>query len=50
MWHEISKAKDFIFDNYKFEHLSKLAKLVQALPHSNNETEIIFSIVADVKT
>lgn len=50
MWHEISNAKDFVIDCFKFANLSKLAKLVQALPHSNSEAERIFSIVTDVKT
>ena len=49
MWSEISKLKNFQ-DELCFQNISKLAKLVLSLPHSNAEAERIFSIVSDVKT
>lgn len=50
MWHEISTVKDFTSDNYKFNNICILAKMILTLPHSNASAERIFSIVTDVKT
>lgn len=47
-WHEISRLKTFN-DSCEFKHIARLAKLVLTLPHSNAESERIFSIVTDVK-
>ncbi|KAF0732744.1 protein FAM200B-like [Aphis craccivora] len=44
MWHNIEQVNDFTNLN-----ISKLAKLVFTLPHSNAEAERIFSVVNDVK-
>lgn len=49
MWQQISIAKDFISDNFKFPNICTLAKLVLSLPHSNDSAECIFSIVNDIK-
>lgn len=50
MWQQISTAKDFISDNFKFPYICTLAKLVLSLPHSNASTERIFSVVNDLKS
>lgn len=47
-WNEISLLKTFD-DSYQFSQIATLAKLVLSLPHSNAESERIFSIVTDVK-
>lgn len=49
MWADISTIKNFQ-DELKFPNLGKLSKLILLLPHSNAESERIFSIVNDVKT
>ncbi|EFA07106.1 hypothetical protein TcasGA2_TC010096 [Tribolium castaneum] len=48
-WFENSKIKNFE-DKYAFLNLSKLAKIIASLPHSNAAAERIFSIVTDVKS
>jgi len=42
--------KSFYQKCYLFPNIPKLAKLVLTLPHSNAESERIFSIVNEVKT
>lgn len=37
-------------NNYIFSNISKLASLCMSLPHSNAETERVFSVVTDVRT
>lgn len=48
-WYTIGLYKNFQ-DEFEFENLSQLAKLCISLPHSNAETERVFSVVTDVKT
>lgn len=48
-WHKITEFKDFA-DIHLFKNISNLAKLCLCLPHSNAESERVFSIVTDVKT
>lgn len=48
-WFEISNYKNFN-DKYLFKNVAQLAKYVLSLPHSNAESERIFSIMNDVKT
>ncbi|XP_042149246.1 uncharacterized protein LOC121837621 [Ixodes scapularis] len=48
-WGEMSKLKNFE-GKPEFENIACLAKLVLTLPHSNAETERIFSLLTDVKT
>lgn len=50
MWHELSMIKNFTSETPIFTNISKLAKLVLALPHSNAEAERVFSIINHVKT
>jgi len=50
MWYEISTAKDYTSDHFKFPNICMLARLVLCLPHSNAAAERIFSIVNDVKS
>jgi len=50
MWYEISTAKDYTSDNFKFLNICMLARFVLCLPHSNAVAERIFSIVNDVKS
>ena len=47
-WREISGLKNFS-DDLVFPQLSQLAAVVMCLPHSNAESERIFSVVTDVK-
>ncbi|XP_063244623.1 uncharacterized protein LOC134545381 [Bacillus rossius redtenbacheri] len=49
MWDNISQIRDFS-DKLCFPNLSRLAKCVLSLPHSNAEAERIFSMVTDIKT
>ena len=48
-WHKLSNKKNFN-DDLIFPSISKLAKYCLIIPHSNAETERVFSIVNDVKT
>lgn len=48
MWFEISNLKTFE-DELQFPNVAKLAKLMLSLPHSNAESERIFSVTSDVK-
>lgn len=48
-WHQISKLEDYS-EVLMYKNLADLAKLCLCLPHSNAESERIFSIVTDVKT
>jgi len=48
-WVYLSKLKNFS-DQFVFRNLAFLAKLVLTLPHSNAETERIFSLMVDAKT
>lgn len=48
-WNRLGKCKNFS-DEYEYCHVVRLAKLCMCLPHSNAETERVFSIITDVKT
>ena len=48
-WLYLYKLQNFS-DEHVFRNLASLAKLILILPHSNAETERIFSIMADAKT
>lgn len=48
-WSRLAHIKDFN-DELEYAHLVKLARLCLILPHSNAETERVFSVVTDVKT
>ena len=45
----LSVTKNFQ-GKFLFENISTLAKIVLTLPHSNAETERIFSMLSDTKT
>lgn len=49
MWLEIRALQDFS-GKYLFENIAKLALIILTLPHSNAESERLFSIVTDVRT
>lgn len=48
-WRKLSEIKNFD-DTPSFHNICKLVKLAMTLPHSNAETERVFSVVNDVKT
>ena len=48
-WVELSEMRNYN-EEPMFPQLSKLAKLVLSLPHSNADAERCYSIVTDVKT
>jgi hypothetical protein len=48
MWNELTEQN--FHGEKKFANIGKLAKIVLSLPHSNAESERIFSVVNDVKT
>ncbi|XP_068205452.1 general transcription factor II-I repeat domain-containing protein 2-like [Palaemon carinicauda] len=48
-WVYLSQLKNYS-DEFVFKNLAYLAKLVLTLPHSNAETERIFSMMGDAKT
>ncbi|KAG0422385.1 hypothetical protein HPB47_001786 [Ixodes persulcatus] len=48
-WGQVSKPKTFD-DKLVLPNIATLAKLVLTLPHSNAETERIFSMLSDMKT
>jgi hypothetical protein len=48
-WHSLKNYKNFQ-DEYEYRNVAKLAHLCMSLPHSNAETERVFSVVTDVKT
>lgn len=48
-WDQVSKTKMFD-DKLVLPNIATLAKLVLTLPHSNAETERIFSMLSDMKT
>ena len=48
-WSKISEITD-LEESPVFENLSSLAKIILTLPHSNAETERIFSMVCDTKS
>lgn len=47
-WWSLMQIRNFE-DKYEFKNLCYLASLCMALPHSNAETERVFSVVTDVK-
>lgn len=48
-WIKIIKMKNFN-DEIVFPNLSKLVRILFALPHANADAERIFSIITDVRT
>ena len=48
-WVYLSQLRNYS-DEFVFKNLATLAKLVLTLPHSNAETERIFSMMGDAKT
>lgn len=48
-WQSLENLQNFQ-DEPEFSNIARLAKLCLSLPHSNAETERVFSVVTDVKT
>lgn len=48
-WYKLANIKDFN-DVFEYACIAKLARLCLVLPHSNAETERVFSVVTDVKS
>lgn len=48
-WFSLGQIKNFE-DKFEFEKIYKLVRICLSLPHSNAETERVFSVVTDVKT
>ena len=46
IWHYLANLKA-VDGSYRFGHISKVAKLVLIIPHSNAEEERIFSMVLE---
>ena len=49
LWHYLSSLKDY-FGCPRFPKLTKVAKLILVIPHSNDEEESVFSLVRKNKT
>ena len=45
-WHTINQIKDFLETEYRYSTLAKLAKAILVIPHSNADTEHLFSHIA----
>lgn len=48
-WSQLGQIKNFQ-DKFEYKHVAELAKWCMSLPHSNAETERVFSVVNDVKS
>ena len=44
-WHSIGEIKDLSAQEYRFPTLTKFAKAIIIIPHSNEDTECLFSHV-----
>jgi len=50
IWGYLSLLRDTVTGHFRFERLSKVAKLVLTLPHSNADEERVFSFIKMNKT
>ena len=50
LWYYLSSLQSSVDNTYRFARLSKVAKLILILPHSNAQEERLFSMVRKNKT